>query len=144
MESSLRNKLFLTESTALEDIKIQDVNGVPYFVIPMYSPYPGGAQPTLIIGKDYKEEYQNALEEHYQLTQALQDLLYERNKLYKALGSEEQTKSSASSGTKYANRTRRLAKDITRHFKCPNCTKSYGSEGSLNHHLNLKHSNIPE
>ena len=39
-------------------------------------------------------------------------------------------------------RHRRTATEIARHYKCPlvgECHKSYGSEGSLNQHIKLKH-----
>ena len=38
-------------------------------------------------------------------------------------------------------RHRRTATEIARLFKCPvaDCHKSYGSEGSLNQHMKLKH-----
>lgn len=38
-------------------------------------------------------------------------------------------------------RMRRTANEIDRHFKCPieSCGKTYGSEGSLNQHIKLKH-----
>ena len=38
-------------------------------------------------------------------------------------------------------RERKRASEIVRHFKCPlsDCPKSYGSEGSLNQHIKLKH-----
>lgn len=38
-------------------------------------------------------------------------------------------------------RHRRTATEIARHYKCPieECPKSYGSEGSLNQHIKLKH-----
>jgi hypothetical protein len=38
-------------------------------------------------------------------------------------------------------RHRRNANEITRHYKCPlsDCPKSYGSEGSLNQHIKIKH-----
>jgi len=38
-------------------------------------------------------------------------------------------------------RNRRTATEIARHYKCPieDCPKSYGSEGSLNQHIKLKH-----
>ena len=38
-------------------------------------------------------------------------------------------------------RHRRTATEIARHYKCPisDCPKSYGSEGSLNQHIKLKH-----
>jgi len=38
-------------------------------------------------------------------------------------------------------RHRRTANEISRHYVCPieDCPKSYGSEGSLNQHLKIKH-----
>lgn len=38
-------------------------------------------------------------------------------------------------------RMRRTAEEIDRHFKCniDTCMKTYGSEGSLNQHIKLKH-----
>ena len=38
-------------------------------------------------------------------------------------------------------RNRRVATEIARHYKCPidDCPKSYGSEGSLNQHIKIKH-----
>ena len=44
-------------------------------------------------------------------------------------------------GEEKRKRHRRTAPEIARHYKCPNedCPKSYGSEGSLNQHLKLKH-----
>jgi hypothetical protein len=38
-------------------------------------------------------------------------------------------------------RYRRQADQIERHYRCPfdQCTKAYGSEGSLNQHTKLKH-----
>lgn len=41
-------------------------------------------------------------------------------------------------------RFRRTAGEIDRHYKCivENCAKSYGSEGSLNQHIKLKHPDL--
>lgn len=41
-------------------------------------------------------------------------------------------------------RFRRTAGEIDRHYKCliENCLKSYGSEGSLNQHIKLKHPDL--
>ena len=38
-------------------------------------------------------------------------------------------------------RHRRTANEVERHYKCPipQCDKAYGSEGSLNQHVKLKH-----
>lgn len=42
---------------------------------------------------------------------------------------------------KKCRRTRRMASEIERHYQCPvnHCRRSYGSEGSLNQHMKLKH-----
>lgn len=47
----------------------------------------------------------------------------------------------AKSSEDYVKRKRREAKDIEREFFCPieKCKKGYGSEGSLTHHVRLKH-----
>jgi hypothetical protein len=44
-------------------------------------------------------------------------------------------------GEEKRKRHRRTAPEISRHYKCPteDCPKSYGSEGSLNQHIKLKH-----
>lgn len=46
-----------------------------------------------------------------------------------------------SEGEDRKKRFRRVASMIERHFKCPSdkCIKSYGSEGSLNQHVKIKH-----
>lgn len=43
-------------------------------------------------------------------------------------------------------RYRRTANEIERHYKCPaeNCKKCYGSEGSLNQHVKLKHPELTQ
>jgi|JI10StandDraft_1071094.scaffolds.fasta_scaffold262261_2 hypothetical protein len=50
-------------------------------------------------------------------------------------------KKRVSSGKLTLQRTRRTANEIKRHYRCmvDECTKSYGSEGSLNQHIKLKH-----
>ena len=135
MDSYLSEHLLIREYPPLEEISIQDVEGVPYFVIPKY--YSGPSEPNR--GKNYQEEYFNSLEEHYQLTQTLQDLLYERGKLLEAIGKGEQPSPVVKENKKVYNRSRRPAGQIARHFKCSICTKAYGNEGSLRHHVKLKH-----
>lgn len=43
-------------------------------------------------------------------------------------------------------RHRRKAVHIDRHFQCPvsSCGKTYGSEGSLNQHIKLKHPGVQQ
>jgi hypothetical protein len=47
-------------------------------------------------------------------------------------------------GKTLTQRHRRAAMEINRHYRCPieSCSKSYGSEGSLNQHMKLKHPEI--
>jgi hypothetical protein len=42
---------------------------------------------------------------------------------------------------KKSKRHRRTALEIERHYQCPakTCGKTYGSEGSLNQHVKIKH-----
>jgi hypothetical protein len=44
-------------------------------------------------------------------------------------------------GSDRKKRSRRTAEEIARHYVCTlnNCNKSYGSEGSLNQHIKIKH-----
>ena len=48
---------------------------------------------------------------------------------------------SGQNGDDKRKRHRRTATEIQRHYKCPveGCHKSYGSEGSMNQHMKLKH-----
>ena len=48
---------------------------------------------------------------------------------------------SENSNTEKKKRIRRTANEIARHYTCKveKCQKSYGSEGSLNQHIKLKH-----
>ena len=79
----------------------------------------------------------------------------EKNRLAQVLGrlerEEKMQKDFINLGkcdSSYENRKRqrRTADKIQRHYKCQvaNCNKSYGSEGSLNQHIRLKHPEINE
>ena len=70
----------------------------------------------------------------------------EKNKMLQGSVIEETPKENSNSGKhEWSNdvrkRHRRTADKIQRHYRCPvhNCDKSYGSEGSLNQHMKLKH-----
>ena len=51
-------------------------------------------------------------------------------------------KSYSSNGALKRKRKRKLKTEVMRNFKCgyPGCTKSYGSDNSLNQHVKIKHS----
>lgn len=81
----------------------------------------------------------------------INSLLVQREQLFQSLNAYEQ-KTMGKHGKKMTlglektdsekkKRFRRTAKNISRIFQCPeaNCSKSYGSEGSLHQHIRLKH-----
>lgn len=86
------------------------------------------------------------------LQQQVKTLLAEKERLAKELKAAEEKLQSIdvkpptalSEGSEKKKRHRRAAKEITREFRCPKstCLKSYGSEGSLNQHIRLKHPEI--
>ena len=81
---------------------------------------------------NYYEEYCKLHVSNALMNKKVSELLNEREMLKQRL--EELTNSEAK-----AKRVRRKAKEIERHYKCEVCSKSYGSEASLKHHMKLKH-----
>eukprot|EP00347_Sterkiella_histriomuscorum_P022077 403331761 len=83
------------------------------------------------------------------LTNRLQHLLNEKQELQFKLNRLESNKRKHEEALgmtfdiaeEKRKRHRRTATEIARHYRCPieDCPKSYGSEGSLNQHLKLKH-----
>lgn len=75
----------------------------------------------------------------------MRELVNERNELNSKFGKLEKKGEEIQDGEKYdenrKKRFRRTADEIDRHYRCPVeiCQRSYGSEGSLNQHLKLKH-----
>jgi hypothetical protein len=86
------------------------------------------------------------------LTQQLKELLSEKSDLVNRVSKLESRKydfrqSETPCEDSYDERKRRLRRpacEINRHYQCPekNCQKSYGSEGSLNQHMKLKHPHL--
>lgn len=83
------------------------------------------------------------------LTNRLQQLLNEKQELQFKLNRLESNKRKHEEALgmtfdiaeEKRKRHRRTATEIARHYRCPleDCPKSYGSEGSLNQHIKLKH-----
>jgi hypothetical protein len=99
-------------------------------VLPLYDP-----------AEDYDALSSRLAEDNALASQQLQSLILEHqnilNKLEKYEGSTSCEKNLAQIQKK--KRHRRSANEIERHFICEECEKSYGSEGSLNQHIKLKH-----
>lgn len=79
------------------------------------------------------------------LNTRIKKLSEENNNFKKAI--EDQLKGSSkrsysSNGVHKKKRKRKLKTEVVRNFKCgyPGCTKSYGSDNSLNQHVKIKHS----
>ncbi|CAG9322698.1 unnamed protein product [Blepharisma stoltei] len=128
--------------SSIKNIQIQEIGGTPFFVIPMFTQPPSMSQaPPREFGKDYREEYKKLLGENEIQTAELQTLLADIDRLQKEIQGLERQQPAIKhvrSPVK-AQRTRRLAKQIDRHYRCYLCPKSYGSEGSLNQHMKIKH-----
>ena len=84
------------------------------------------------------------------LMSQMRELVNERNELSTKFTKLEKKGEEIREGDKSEeNRTkrfRRTADEIERHYRCPvdTCQRSYGSEGSLNQHLKLKHYELYE
>ena len=84
------------------------------------------------------------------LSNQVKMMLSEKNELSGKIKRYESTyrpvdnKTESHWGDNTNNRHRRAATEISRHYRCPvqSCTKSYGSEGSLNQHVKLKHPQV--
>ncbi|CAG9315096.1 unnamed protein product [Blepharisma stoltei] len=84
---------------------------------------------------DYYDEYCKLYVYNLLLKQKIDELAVEKDRFQKRLSNLEE---SLSNGKK--KRHRRTADKIERHYTCPICGKSYGSEASVNNHVKLKHS----
>jgi hypothetical protein len=74
------------------------------------------------------------------LTSQVRSLRTDKAELQTRLARLEDTEEGSETQEK-GKRHRRTASEISRHYKCSvsSCQKSYGSEGSLNQHIRLKH-----
>jgi len=97
---------------------------------------------------NYYQEYCRLFIANVVLTTQMKDLVAEKNELLTKLAKLEkrskelnETKALDESAEEKKKRFRRTASEIDRHYRCPveTCQKSYGSEGSLNQHVKLKH-----
>eukprot|EP01016_Furgasonia_blochmanni_P036195 TRINITY_DN409_c0_g1_i11.p2 TRINITY_DN409_c0_g1~~TRINITY_DN409_c0_g1_i11.p2 ORF type:complete len:201 (+),score=18.09 TRINITY_DN409_c0_g1_i11:110-712(+) len=96
---------------------------------------------------NYYQEYCKLFIANVVLTSQIKELLTEKNELISKLTRLEVQSNTTggfdSPSDSKKRRFRRTAAEISRHYKCPveRCLKSYGSEGSLNQHMKLKHPN---
>lgn len=93
---------------------------------------------------NYYHEYCRLFYANVVLSSQMKELLARREQLKEKIEKlEEEDEDSANGRNK---RHRRPANLINRHFKCEVtvCQKSYGSEGSLNQHMKLKHPELCE
>eukprot|EP01016_Furgasonia_blochmanni_P040705 TRINITY_DN5215_c0_g1_i10.p1 TRINITY_DN5215_c0_g1~~TRINITY_DN5215_c0_g1_i10.p1 ORF type:complete len:230 (-),score=20.81 TRINITY_DN5215_c0_g1_i10:61-750(-) len=97
---------------------------------------------------NYYQEYCRLFIANVVLTTQMKELVSEKNELLAKLGRLEMTTSQYTGGNAGLDpnddkkrRFRRTATEIDRHYRCPvdPCQKSYGSEGSLNQHIKIKH-----
>jgi len=97
---------------------------------------------------NYYQEYCRLFIANVVLTTQMKDLVAEKNELLNKLAKLEKrskelndTKTLDDAAEEKKKRFRRVASEIDRHYRCPveSCQKSYGSEGSLNQHVKLKH-----
>jgi len=97
---------------------------------------------------NYYQEYCRLFIANVVLTTQMKDLVTEKNELLNKLAKLEKrskelndTKTLDQDAEDKKKRFRRTASEIDRHYRCPvdSCQKSYGSEGSLNQHVKLKH-----
>lgn len=67
-----------------------------------------------------------------------------RRKIEDAERGDSSRRSYSSNGMLRKKRKRKLKNEVVRNFKCgyPGCTKSYGSDNSLNQHVKIKHSDF--
>lgn len=78
----------------------------------------------------------------------MRQLFNERNELSSRFSKLEKKGEEIQQGEKLEDdrkkRFRRTANEIERHYRCPveTCQRSYGSEGSLNQHIKIKHQEL--
>jgi hypothetical protein len=78
----------------------------------------------------------------------MRELFNERNELTSKFSKLEKKGAEIEQGERHQDdkkkRFRRTANEIERHYRCPieTCQRSYGSEGSLNQHLKIKHHDL--
>lgn len=94
---------------------------------------------------NYYHEYCRLHLANVVLMSQMRELVNERNELTnrftKLQKKGDEIRDGERSDENRKKRFRRTADEIERHYRCPvvTCQRSYGSEGSLNQHLKLKH-----
>ncbi|CAD8115794.1 unnamed protein product [Paramecium primaurelia] len=89
---------------------------------------------------DYQGEYIQQYLCNINLRKKIKELLKEKTEILQKLEQLEKDGNNQSFEER-KKRLRSLASEIQRNFECPlsRCGKKYGSEGSLNQHIKLKH-----
>lgn len=92
---------------------------------------------------DYYQEYCRLFLANVVLTSQVRSLRADKAELQSRLARLEESEECSEAQEK-GKRHRRTASEISRHYKCSvsDCQKSYGSEGSLNQHIRLKHPDL--
>ncbi|OMJ83562.1 hypothetical protein SteCoe_15470 [Stentor coeruleus] len=123
-------------------IELKNINKVPYFCIPINENLDGSSPvPSFDIKKDYTSECLTLQEANEEFAVKIESLSIEIHEIKGKIVDMEKNKIPSKS-KKYSisnKRDRRKSSQISRMFSCEVCGKSYGSEGSLNHHTKLKH-----
>ena len=121
-----------------------ETNCTVLWPVPVYQSLPGPAEGSTLqvetqlpLEKAAFQEWCKLKMKNSELVSKTQYFLNKLEELKERLGEmEEQQKTRKSTKPK---RHRRTADKIDRKHTCPNCGKSYGSEGSLLQHVHLKH-----
>ncbi|CAD8152588.1 unnamed protein product [Paramecium octaurelia] len=89
---------------------------------------------------DYYLEFLQQYLHNVNLRKKVKELLKEKGEIQQKLEMLEKEGNNHSFEER-KKRLRSLASEIQRNFECPltKCSKKYGSEGSLNQHIKLKH-----
>ncbi|CAD8126038.1 unnamed protein product [Paramecium sonneborni] len=88
---------------------------------------------------DYHFQYLQQYLHNVNLRKKVKELLKEKTEIQQKLEILERDDNHSLEERK--KRLRSLASEVQRNFECPltKCNKKYGSEGSLNQHIKLKH-----
>ena len=112
-----------------QDIEIKNINGVPYFFVPMNESLDGSrAVPKFDGGVDYQKECEYLKTSNEELVNDIEQIGNEIKNLKATITDLEKTKSTMHT-KKYVitkKRDRRKSNQISRMFSCEICFKSYG------------------
>lgn len=114
---------------ASKEIEIKNINGVPYFFIPLNEAFDGSRTvPQFDINTDYVKECEYLKSANESLVNNIEQIGNEIKEIKMSLVDLEKSRSSVGS-KKYVitkKRDRRKSGEISRMFSCELCGKSYG------------------